>query len=96
MTTNICKSINCPYWNEKRYGCEKYNSSRHCHISINFPELNSNEYYLSTEKELNLAEIKQANIKFFTNNKYYLDVINHQQAHPDWYPKDSFKVGSLD
>ena len=97
---NLCKSINCPYFNlaTNGYGCQKYQVSNHCHLIQQFPdiEFNPNQYALSSNEKLNLAELKQANVNFFTNNEYYLEAINHQQTHPDWYPENIFKVGSLD
>ena len=93
---NICKAINCPFFNSATngYGCQRYLASNHCHLIQQFPNINfnPNQYALSSSEKLNLDGLKQANVEFFTTDEVYLDKLEHQQTHPDWYTDTNFKI----
>ena len=96
---NICKAIQCPYFNAggNGYGCQRYTLSNHCHLIQKFPNIkfNLNQYALSSKENLDLVTLKKANVEFFTTDEVYLDKLEHQQTHPDWYSDTDFKVNSL-
>lgn len=95
---NICKSIKCPYFNSANngYGCQKYQVSNHCHLIKQFPEMefNPNQYALYSNEEIKLAEIKQANNIFFTNDEQYKNDLAFIKSHPG-FTENMWKVGSV-
>lgn len=96
---NICKNINCPYFNENNngYGCQRYQVSNHCHLIQQFPEVdfNPNQYALANNKKLNLAELKKTNNNFFTNDQQYKDDLAFVENHQDWFSESMWRVSTL-
>lgn len=95
---NICKAIDCPFYNDKNngYGCQRYSVSGHCHLLTKFYGLENNQYILSGEKtDSELAMIKATNNDYFADDEYYKDKLEFQRTHSDWFTEDAFKVKEL-
>ena len=62
MSQNLCKLIECPYFNEKTngFGCQRYMSASHCHLLYK-PDANSQ-----------LNQLNPTIIRFFTAKLWYV------------------------
>lgn len=74
--TLICSAINCPFANTevgmgKSSGCTRYLTSYHCHLKVDHPELEANEYWLFA-KDLSaeyLDQLKVENDQFIDSDE---------------------------
>lgn len=88
--TSICKQINCPYMGEgQAYGCQRYTMSCSCHLRIGYPQLESNEYCLFGDMDIESA--KRENDRFFLEDPRYAHDLKIQKKRPS----RSFKVKEI-
>lgn len=73
MSTPICNTIACPYWepsSKRSYGCQRYNDSKSCHLNSIFPELESNQYALyDPYSEYDAYSLRKVNEEFFSDDE---------------------------
>ena len=83
--TNICSAIACPFWSDdhrKSYGCQRYRVADLCHLKHVHPELESNEYALSTRGAAPEG-LKQENDRFFLEDPHYQQLLEFWDENPE-------------
>lgn len=95
---NICESIKCPYFGDKKYyGCQRYTYSCRCHLRY-IQEFPSTEYilYVQEPESANIKALQTENNRFFLEDPKYKTDLDFQESHPDWFEGDCFKVKPID
>ncbi|BAY20816.1 hypothetical protein NIES2100_05600 [Calothrix sp. NIES-2100] len=94
---NVCKAIQCPYFNAKtnNYGCQRYQVSNHCHLIKDFQFLAPTQYVLVCQETTELDKIKSVNKEYFLTDEKYQDDKKFLETHSGWFNAHSFKVGNL-
>ena len=108
---NLCKAINCPYFNSATngYGCQRYMVAPHCHLinptthatlrlQYNVSEpIEATQYTLclNTNNQKAITYLKQNNNSWLSQDKKYKDDLAFVESHQDWFTKDMWKVTNL-
>lgn len=94
----ICKEIQCPYFNERLYQCERYGGSNGCHLKFAHPEFDGqNEYalYLEGDIKVDIKGLMLQNNRFFLEDTKYQDDLDFFEKNADWLTPRDFQPKPL-